>query len=147
MKTADFHLRATERQSIAWKRAADLAGYPSVGSWAADALDSHLKHQARQGKPLALHWRKGRFTVTLLDGSTVETWGVVSPPFAYYRGSAYGLNRLKARTLVSLSDGRIIASLRRARQCRELASELAVVWLRDEQAAASIIARHTREAS
>jgi hypothetical protein len=141
-KVAGFTTYATPEQSARWKSAAEAAGYTSVGDWLADAADSFL--QAR-GRPLALYWRRGRFRVKLADGSTIEVRGSVSPPFAIFQGSEYGLNRNKPRSLVSLATGRVVATLRSARQARELAAELAPVWLRDSQAAASAVERHRRQ--
>lgn len=146
LKTASFTVRGSMEQSVRWKRASNAEGFASVGAWAAPALDAYLKARARAGRPLPLYWRRGRFTVHLVDGGTLEIPGAVSPPFAYYQGSAYGLNRNKPRTLVSLADGRVIATLKTARQCRELAAELAPLWLRDEVVASAVAERHRREA-
>jgi hypothetical protein len=146
VKVATFTVRATVEQSARWKRAAEAEGFASVGAWAAPALDAYLRARARRGHPLPLYWRRGRFRVVLVDGSAVELQGSVSPPFAHFQGSSYGPDTNKPRTLVDLRTGRVIATLRSARQCRELAAELAGVWLRDDQAAASITERHQREA-
>jgi hypothetical protein len=146
MKIATFTLRADARQSIAWKRAAEAEGFASVGAWAAPALDAYLKARTRAGRPIPLYWRRGHFKVLLDDGRQVDTSGAVSPPFALFQGSSAGLNRNKPRTLVCLRTGRVIATLRSAKQCRELAAELAPVWVRDDQAAAGLVERHRREA-
>ena len=146
MKVASFTLRATERQSLAWKRAADAEGFPSVGAWAALALDAYLKTRAKAGQPLPLAWYLGAFRVRLADGHELELQGKVSPPFAFYRGTAQGPDRNKLRTLVHLPTGAIIATLRSARQCRALASELAPVLLRGElPAPGPIVERHVRD--
>lgn len=145
MKVASFNVRADARQSVAWKQAAEREGFPSAGAWLAAAADAYLKARTRAGRPLPLYWRRGRFTVRLEHGREVEVAGSVSPPFAHFQGSSAGLNRNKPRTLVCLKTGRVIATLRSAKQCRELAAELAPVWLRDDQTAARIIDRHNRE--
>ena len=45
MKVASFHVRATEAQSVRWKRAADSAGV-AVGNWLARAADARLQLEA-----------------------------------------------------------------------------------------------------
>lgn len=132
LKTASFHVRATEKQSIRWKRAADAEGYASVGSWLADAADRHLEAVARAGKPLPLAWRKGKFPVHLEGGETVTLRGFVSPPFGAFRGTAAGpgVQACHRYTLVYVPQGRILATFRTFGQCRGLASELARLWVR-----------------
>lgn len=146
LKVASFAVRATVEQGIRWKRAADAEGFASVGAWAAPALDAYLKARARAGRPLPLAWRRGRLTVVLVDGTAVVVRGMVSPPFGHFRGTGAGPDTNKARTLVHLPDGRIIATVRRAHQARELAAELAPLWLRDQTAASAVAERHRREA-
>lgn len=142
MKIASFTVRADARQSIAWKRAAESEGFASVGAWAAPALDAYLKARTRAGRPIPLCWHYGRFKVRLMDGREVEVQGLVSPPFGTFQGSAAGPDRNHPRTLVCLRTGRVIATLKTTRQCRELAAELAPVWVRDDQAAAGLVERH-----
>jgi hypothetical protein len=144
VKIATFSVRASMPQSIRWKQAAEGEGFASVGSWAARALDAYLEARTRAGRPIPLSWHKGAFCV-LLDGQEVNLRGMVSPPFAYYRGSSHGPDRNKPRTLVNLRTGRIIATLRTARQCQALAGELAPILARDEQAAGPVVARHVSE--
>jgi hypothetical protein len=130
-------------QSIRWKQAADGEGFASVGSWAAKALDAYLEARTRAGRPIPLSWHRGAFRV-VLDGQEVNLRGMVSPPFAYYRGNGSGPDRKKPRTLVNLRTGRIIATLRTARQCQVLASELAPVYARGEVGTATV-ERHISE--
>jgi hypothetical protein len=144
LKVASFTVRATMPQSIRWKQAAEGEGFASVGSWAGRALDAYLQARARTGRPILLSWHKGAFRV-VLDGTEATVRGMVSPPFAYYRGSSHGPDRNKPRTLVNLRTGRIIATLRTARQCQALASELAPILARDEHGGASVVARHVQE--
>ena len=144
MKVASFTLRATMAQSIRWKQAADGEGFASVGSWAARALDAFLEARTRAGRPLRLSWHKGVFRV-LLDGTEATVRGMVSPPFAYYRGSSHGPDRNKPRTLVNLRTGQIIATLRTARQCQALAAELAPIFARDEHGGTATVERHVSE--
>jgi hypothetical protein len=131
-------------QSIRWKQAAEGEGFASVGSWAGRALDAYLEARTRAGRPIPLSWHKGVFRV-VLDSQEVKVRGLVSPPFAYYRGSSAGPDRNKPRTLVNLRTGQIIATLRTARQCQALAAELAPIYARDEQAGASVVDRHVKE--
>ena len=147
MKVASFTVRATLAQSERWKRAADLDGYASVGSWIADAVDSHLKTRARMGRPLPLAWRRsGHFRVILMDGADVEVRGVVSPPFGVFQGTADGPDGNHLRTLVHLPTRRVIATLRSSRQCRTLAAEIAPALLQNELPdSAPIVERHVRE--
>lgn len=132
MKCAAFTLHGTMEQSIRWKRAAEGEGFRSVGAWAARALDAYLAHRARAGRPLPLAWSLGRFRVILSDGREVKVSGMVSPPFAYYVGSAHGPDRNKNRTLVLLRTGQVVATVKSAAQARALASELAPALLKGE---------------
>ena len=146
MKVASFTVRATMPQSIRWKRAAEGEGFASVGSWAARALDAYLEHRTRAGRPIPLAWSRGAFPV-LLEGQEVTLRGMVSPPFGVFRGTDAGpVNRGCGRfTLVHVPARRIVATLRTLRQCQALASELAPIFARDEQAGASVVDRHVRE--
>lgn len=146
MKVASFTVRATMPQSVRWKQAAEGEGFASVGSWAARALDAYLEHRTRAGRPIPLAWHRGVLRV-VLDGLEVPLRGFISPPFGIYRGTAerpvnMGCGRF---TLLHLPNRRIIATLRTLRQCQALASELAPIFARDEQAGASVVDRHVRE--
>jgi hypothetical protein len=143
VKVATFTVRATMTQSVRWKQAAEGEGFASVGSWASRALDAYLQARTRAGWPIPLSWHKGAFRV-VLDGQEVKVRGMVSPPFAYYRGSSAGPDRNKPRTLVNLRTGQIIATLRTARQCQALASELAPAYARGETGTATV-ERHVSE--
>ena len=131
MKTASFTVRASEKQSLRWKRAAEHEGHRSVGTWLAEAADRYLDALARAGKPLPLSWRRGRFTVRLEGGETVSVKGHVSPPFFAYRGAADGHDPQSDHfSLVYQPTGRLIATLRSYAQCRTLAAELSRTWVR-----------------
>lgn len=147
LKVATFSVRATERQSLDWKRAADQDGYASVGSWLAMAADCHLKARARAGRPLPLSWHRGAFSVDLEDGSTLRLPGFLSPPFGAFRGTAEGpgLRACHRYTLVHTPSRAIIATLTTLRQCKSLASELAPAWIRDQAGAAGVVERYRRE--
>ncbi|MEP7012215.1 MAG: hypothetical protein ABJC13_17980 [Acidobacteriota bacterium] len=147
MTVAEFTVRATAAQSAAWKRAAGSEGLPSVGRWLAHAADAQLRAIVRGGLPMPLGWSKGFFRVALLGGSTIDAWGKVSPPFAFYQGSGAGPDKGEPRTLVYMPSGKIIATLRTARQCKVLAAELAPAYARDEASAAGIVQRHEREST
>ena len=134
MKTIAFTVRATEKQSLRWKRAADGEGHRAVGTWLAEAADRYLEAVARAGKLVPMGWRRSAYFSVQLTGrleemTTVRGW--VSHPFAFYRGTAAGANRnSNLFSLVYFPSGRIIATLRSAAQCRSLASELARLWVR-----------------
>jgi hypothetical protein len=82
-----------------------------------------------------------------MDGREVRLRGMVSPPFGLYIGNSHGPDRNKRRTLVHLTTGRVIATLKSSRQARALAAELAPVLLRGELPdPAPIVERHRREA-
>jgi len=133
MKTASFTVRATEKQSLRWKRAADAEGHRSAGTWLAEAADRHLDAVARAGRPLPLVWNRfGHFKVCLMDGQEIEAPGRTSPPFGIYRGNAMGLGPegCGRHSLVFLPDARILATMGTERHCKALASELARVWVR-----------------
>jgi hypothetical protein len=112
VKVATFTVRATEAQSVRWKREADAEGYASAGSWLADAADAYLKMRAKTGIPLPLAWHFGQFRVVLMDGREVEVRGVVSPPFGIYQGTSHGPDGNKLRTLVHLPGRKVVATLR-----------------------------------
>lgn len=146
MKVASFTVRADTRQSARWKQAAEAEGFASVGSWAGSALDAYLKHRAKAGLPIPLAWHRGRFSVLGEDGKEVAVSGFVSRPFGAFRGTPERLDRWAEQySLVHLPTRRFIASLKTYQQCKALASELAPVLIRDEQAGASIVDRHVRE--
>ncbi|MEP7013107.1 MAG: hypothetical protein ABJC13_22530 [Acidobacteriota bacterium] len=146
MKVATFTVRATMPQSIAWKRVASAESFPSVGHWLAHAADAQLRAIVRGGLPMPLDWSRGFFRVILLGGRELpDVWGKVSVPFGYYQGSAAGPARIEPRTLVYLPTGKVIATLKTARQCRALAAELAPAYARDEASAAGIVQRHEKE--
>lgn len=149
MKVATYTLRADVHQSARWKQVAEAEGFPSVGAWAASALDAYLRAQARAGRPLPLAWRRGRFPVRLEGGETVQVSGHVSPPFGSFSGTEEGPASYAGRhrhPLVYLPDARIVATLRTYRQCQALASELAPALLRGElPESAPIVKRHARE--
>ncbi|MBW8878331.1 MAG: hypothetical protein JF614_25485 [Acidobacteria bacterium] len=131
MKTVAFTVRATEKQSIRWKQAADGVGHMEVGTWLAEAADRYLEAVARAGKLVPMGWRRAVFSVRLASGEMAPVSGSVSHPFAYYRGTDAGADRYSGFfTLVYYPSGRIIATLRSAAQCRSLASELARLWVR-----------------
>jgi hypothetical protein len=132
LKVATFTVRATVAQSARWKQAAASEGHLSVGTWAAEALDAHLKARAQAGKPLPLAWSKGRFRVRLEDGKELEVRGWIARPFAFYRGTAAGpeLRGCHLYTLTYLPTLRLVATFGKARHCKALASELARTWVR-----------------
>ena len=146
MRVTSFHVGATMAQSIRWKQAAEGEGFASVGSWAGRALDAYLEHRTKAGRPIPLSWSYG-FVRVVLDGREVTLRGFVSVPFGAYRGTAEGPASIgrKRFTLVHLPSRRIIATLRSYRQCQALASELAPILTRDEQAGAPVVARHVSE--
>ena len=147
MKVATFTVHADARQSARWKQASEGEGFASVGAWLARAADAYLKVRTRAGLPVPLAWSKGVFSVLLMSGEEIRVSGMVSPPFAYFRGTSHGADRNKGRSLVHLASGRIIATLRRSAQARSLASELAPVLLRGElPELLPVVERHVREA-
>jgi hypothetical protein len=147
MKTAAFTVHGDARQSTRWKQAAEGESFSSVGAWLARAADAYLRIREKAGLPVALAWHRGVFKVRQIDGREREMRGMISPPFALYRGTAYGPDRNKGRTLVHLPSGRIIATLRRSAQARALASEIAPVLLRGELPdLGPVVERHIREA-
>jgi hypothetical protein len=153
LKTASFTVRATERQSLRWKRAADGAGHTAVGTWLAEAADAYLDGLQRAGKPIPLAWGMGRFRVVLPDGSEVELKGWVAPPFGIFVGTAAGPSYPGRHryTLAYLPSRRLLATLKTAQQCRILASDLARLWVRwnasePSEDPAPVLDRHQREA-
>jgi hypothetical protein len=131
VKTASFTVRATEKQSLRWKRAAEAEGHAAVGTWLAEAANRFLNALQRAGKPLPLAWGKGRFRVRLEDGSEVTVPGWMARPFGLYHGTETGPLPHGAKhlyTLVYLPSARPVATFRTARHCKALASELARTW-------------------
>lgn len=134
LKVANFTVRANERQSLAWKRAATIEGYASVGGgWIAQAADAYLKNQKAGGKAYPLAWKRmERITYRLEDGSEKEVPGWLARPFGIFRGDEEGPTSRGGKTysLVYLPTGRIVATFRFARYCRALAADLARLWVR-----------------
>ena len=154
MKVATFSIRASMPQSIAWKKAADSEGFPSVGSWAACALDAYLKMRAKAGLPLPLAWHLGRFAVRLEDGAEPEVRGWIARPFGHFSGTDTGPKYpgCHLHTLVYLPGRRIVATFKYARQCRALAAELSGLWARSggedgDIRAGPLIDRYQKEAT
>lgn len=148
MKVASYTVHADEQQAVRWNRAAQGENFKSTGAWLARAADAYLRVRAKAGQPVPLAWSKGTFSVQLMDGQTIRVTGMVSPPFAYFRGTSHGTDRNKGRSLVHLASGRIIATLRRSAQARALASDLAPALLRGELPdPALLVERHVRESS
>ena len=152
LKTASFTVRATERQSLRWNRAAEAEGHRSVGTWLAEAADRHLDALQRAGKPLPLAWHKGRFRVRLEDGAEPELPGWIARPFGIFRGTDAGPLYMGCHlyTLAYLPTRRIIGTFRTAAHCKALASELARVWVRwggsePAEDPGPLIERHRRE--
>jgi hypothetical protein len=132
LKVATFTVRATDKQSFRWKRAADAEGHASVGTWLAEAADRFLDALQKAGRPLPLSWGKGRFHVRLEDGSEVAVRGWMARPFGIFRGTSAGPLYMGCHryTLVYLPSARPVATFRTARHCKALASELARTWVR-----------------
>jgi hypothetical protein len=133
MKTAAFTVRADIRQSARWKRAAEAEGFPSVGAWAALALDAYLELRLKAGVPVPLAWRRGSFGALMVGGWVVTVKGHVSPPFGAFPGTEEGPAEYAGKhrhTLVYLPDGRLLATLRSFKECKALAAELARAWIR-----------------
>jgi hypothetical protein len=152
LKTASFTVRATERQSLRWNRAAEAEGHRSVGGWLAEAADRHLDALQRAGKPLPLAWGRGRFRVRLEDGRELEVPGWMARPFGIFRGTdaGPGYHGCHLYTLAHLPTLRLVATFRTARHCRTLASELARLWVRwggrePAEDPGALIACHRRE--
>ena len=124
MKVATYTVHADAQQSVRWNVAAQGENFKSTGAWLARAADAYLRVRAKAGQPVPLAWSKGTFSVQLMDGRTIQVSGMVSPPFAYFRGTSHGTERNKGRSLVHLASGRIIATLRRSAQARALAADL-----------------------
>lgn len=153
MKVASFTVRATEKQSLRWKRAADAEGHASVGAWLAEAADRFLDALQRAGKPLPLAWSLGRFRVSLEDGTEPELRGWIARPFGLFHGTPDGPiphGSTHHYSLVYLPARRIVATFRTARHCKVLASELARLWVRwggsePAEDPAPLLERHRRE--
>jgi len=145
---ACFNVRATLKQSVRWKQAAQLEGYGSAGAWLAVAGDARLEFLYKGSHPVALAWHRGRFLVRLEDGQEVMVGGMISPPFASFQGTAEGRDNLKHWTLVHVPTRRIIGTLKSAKHCKALAAELAPVLLREDRVlAAELVERHERESA
>lgn len=144
MKTAQFNVRGSEEQARRWQRATEADGYRSVGAWLAWAADSFLKARARAALPVPLAWSLGSFPV-VLDGSERIVRGWLSPPFYIYRGNSAGPAYYGRHLYTLCYLARIVATLKTAAQCRQLASEMAPLVLRDEAKASALAERHVKE--
>jgi hypothetical protein len=130
VKVAELTVRATVAQSARWKQAAEAEGHGSVGAWLARAADGFIRAQTIAGRPRPLGWHKAAFRAMLTDGLG-SVRGQVAPPFGIYRGTPAGVSRtVHTYFLVYLPTGRLLSSLRTARNCKALAAELARLWVR-----------------
>ena len=86
LKVAAFTVKADARQSARWKRTAESEGFPSVGSWAALALDAYVELRAKGDLPVPLVWDRRRFPVKL-GGKIYQVKGNTSPPFGSFKGT------------------------------------------------------------
>jgi hypothetical protein len=122
----------------AYVRGEGVPNHREQGSTAlADEVGAYLgKARLDSGRPVPLAWRKGQMCPRLPDGSAPELWGWVSPPFGFFHGDSEGprIGRGGSYALVLLTTGRVLATLRSARQCRALAEELAQEWVRSDGA-------------
>ncbi len=145
---ASYTVRATMEQATRWNRQSTADGHRAVGTWLAEAVDTYMKVRARAGRPLPLAWHHGVLPLVVLStgGELRNVRGMISPPFGHFRGSGAGPCRIAGWTLLYLPTGRIIASVRTSKQAKELAAELAPVYVRDEATALGIAERHMREA-
>jgi hypothetical protein len=75
-----------------------------------------------------LVWSNGVVRVVRMDGKEIEEVGRSSPPFDYLPGNLVGRAYAGGRafTLVYLPEGKVLATLSTARECRILAPELAL---------------------
>ena len=123
LRIASYTVKADARQAVRWHRHAAAEGFPSVGAWIAATVERYLKLRDR---PVPLYWSPGRFTVAFEDGER-EVSGLLSPPFATFRGTAVGQKEggRSVHTLAYLPTGRILATFSYRRDARVLASELA----------------------
>ena len=146
LKVATYTVHADQGQALRWNRAAQAEGFRSTGTWLAMAADAYLRARTKAGHPLPLAWHQGAFTARLMDGRELQVRGMVSPPFGIFRGTSHGPDRNKLRTLVHISSGKVIATLKSSRQCRALASEIAPSLLRGELPdLLPMVERHVRE--
>jgi hypothetical protein len=90
----------------------------------------------------------------MFQGGEVEVKGWTALPFGIFRGSAVGLapRGWRSYSLVYVPTGRVLATLRAAKQCRALASDLARLWVRWEgnepsEDPAPVLDRHAREST
>ena len=137
LRLASFTIAATVEQGAAWKRAAELAGHLSIGTWFAEAADCHAAAHQRPGAsilppplpPIALSWRRGgRFRVVLEEGREEERAGMISQPFGIFKEEAAGPTST-AYTLAYLPERRILGTFRYSEQARALAAGLASTLL------------------
>jgi hypothetical protein len=99
----------------------------------ASGADRHLDALKRAGRPLPLAWGKGRFRVTLEDGTEPEVRGWIVRPFGLFHDTPEGPLGPRNDALLHLGlspHGRLLETFRSAAHCQALASELARLWVR-----------------
>ena len=134
LKVAAFTVKADARQSARWKRTAESEGFPSVGSWAALALDAYVELRAKGDLPVPLVWDRRRFPVNL-GGKVYQVKGHTSPPFGSFKGTVdrpVGYKGGRSFVLLYLPTFRVLATLESFQRAKALASLLARTWVRWE---------------
>ena len=134
-KMIDFTVRATPQQAARWGGAAQHDGARNVGAWLAPLASERLRYLGRYVPRMVLRWRRAHFNALRLpyfnapEATLHEVNGIVAGCFGIYKDQED--EDLRPRMpptfhLVHVPTGSHLAKLRRRKECKTLARELAM---------------------
>jgi hypothetical protein len=140
-KPTSFTVRTTEERSERWRAAARYFGYQSVTAWLYALAQEKVKEAGEELPEKSLAWKKATFIVELRGSvpeqkGLKEVSGLIAGPFGIYRGSSrsYGEPWVHSYTLTHLPSSFAYVSLKRCRDCKELARHLYRLRVRWQEA-------------
>lgn len=123
--------RVNDAKAERWRVAARYFGYPNVSAWLYALAQGKVKELGDELPEEALVWKKGILRVEM-RGMTPsrqgvhEISGLVAGPFGIYRGTSrsHGEDWNHCFTLAHLPSAYAYVTLKRLRDCKELARRL-----------------------
>src|SRR6476646_6279276 len=132
-KMIDCTVRAAPQQAARWGGAAQHDGARNVGAWLASLATARLRYLGRYVPRMVLRWRRAHFNALRLpyfnapEATLHEVNGIVAGPFGIYKDEE---DDRRPRIppdfhLVHVPTGSHLAKLRRRKECKTLARQLA----------------------
>ena len=128
LKISTYNVRATKEQAARWEALAKYQGHQTVGTW----LESLATEKVRQLGKLVPHeplnWHRGIFRATMTDLHAVPI-GTVTRRVSGWLAGVFGIYRSDRDgfTLVHVPTARQLCTLRRLRECKAVARQLAAL--------------------